>query len=291
MFKLVESSQAAFVDNSDQKSQSSGVADAYNYWRNIAQNYMNNLEKDTTDNSKFKKMDTLLSKIRSDLSNQKQSMQRLNFRVINLEQSIQSSQSYLEHIKNSIDSRVSKKGLYDRRLASYIHILARESPYINTNIARFFIYEKLVPWECTIDLYDPPFCSFQADNFKVDRVFIDEDEGEESDLLIEKQIPQTPNLSSSRVMSTSHASLSKSHIRNRLNSSDNRRDNSKRQYMWNCSICVEDPRIPLQSGKMINIDRKSWIEKIDEATNKLYPFIYRLDGIGCPKNPIGRTGM
>lgn len=137
---------------------------------------MNNLERDLTDHSKFKKIDTVLSKIRTDLISQRQSMQRLNFRVINLEQSIQSNQQYLEQIKNSMASKVSKKGLYDRRLASYIHILARESPYVNTNITRFFIYEKLVPWECTIDLYDPPFCSLPVDYFKVERIFIDEDE-------------------------------------------------------------------------------------------------------------------
>lgn len=79
-------------------------------------------------------------------------------------------------------------------------------------------------------------------------------------------------------------------IRSRLNSS--RTDVPKQnQYMWNCSITVEDPRLPLQAGKMINIDRTSWIEKINEANEKLYPFIYRLDGVGYPKNPIGRTGI
>ena len=45
----------------------------------------------------------------------------------------------------------------DRKKKNYIHILSRESPYIFTNIPRFFVYEKLVPWDCAYDLYDVRF--------------------------------------------------------------------------------------------------------------------------------------
>lgn len=93
-------------------------------------------------------------------------------------------------------------------------------------------------------------------------------------------------------MSQSQSSIRSrnTNIRSRLNSS--RTEMAKQnQYMWNCSVTVEDPRLHLQAGKMINIDRTSWIEKINEANDKLYPFIYSLDGIGYPKNPIGRTGI
>ena len=138
---------------------------AFNYWRNIAQKYSQGLERIKRDISKFNKIDATLNKVRQDLVTQKKSFQRLNAHVINLEQSIQSNSSYLEYIKNSLSNKVSKKGLVDRKLTSYIHILSRESPYLNTNVPRFFIYEKLVPWECTIDLYDPPFIELAADTF------------------------------------------------------------------------------------------------------------------------------
>ena len=55
-------------------------------------------------------------------------------------------------------------------------------------------------------------------------------------------------------------------------------------------ITVEDPRLPHLSGKMIDIDRKSWITKIDENSSNIYPFIYSFDGLGYPTNPMGRTG-
>ena len=101
------------------------------------------------------------------MSTQKKSIARLNDRVIGLEQAIQANQSYLEQIKNLLSHTDAKKGLIDRKLTNYIHILSRESPYLNTNIPRFFVSNKLVPWECYIELYDPPFISFPAEFFKV----------------------------------------------------------------------------------------------------------------------------
>ena len=139
----------------------------FNYWRNIAQKYSYELEKEQIEKKKHKKVDNTLNKVQSDLGTQKKSMQRLNARVINLEQSLQTSQSYLEQIKNLLTTKESKNGLADRKLSNYIHILSRESPYLNTNIPRFFIYEKLVSWDCQIDLYDPPFISLPAETFKV----------------------------------------------------------------------------------------------------------------------------
>jgi hypothetical protein len=126
----------------------------YNYWSNIAQKYSEDCEKEAKEKSNQKQLETNMNKVREDLGTQKKSLQRLNDRVISLEKALVSNQSYLEQIKNLLTQRVSKSGLVDRRKKNYVHILSRESPYIFTNIPRFFVYEKLVPWECSFDLYD-----------------------------------------------------------------------------------------------------------------------------------------
>jgi hypothetical protein len=147
----------------------------FNYWRNMAQKYSLEAEKEVKEKAKQKAFETNLNKVREDLGTQKKSLQRLNDRVISLEKSIVQNQSYLEQIKNLLTQKSSKSGLLDRKKNNYVHILSRESPYLSTNIPRFFVYEKQVPWECPFDFYDPPFLSLSAESFKIDRIFIDEE--------------------------------------------------------------------------------------------------------------------
>ncbi len=151
------------------------TSSVYNYWRNIAQMYAKDSEKEEREKEKQKFLEISLNKVREDLNSQKKSMQRLNDRVISLEKSILHNQSYLEVIKNLLTQKTSGSNLLNRKKTNYIHILSRESPYIYTNIARFFIYEKLVPWDCVYDVYDPPFISLPADFIKIDRIFVDDE--------------------------------------------------------------------------------------------------------------------
>lgn len=127
---------------------------SHNYWRNIAVTYSNSLAEDSKQSERDKKTESNFTKVREDLGTQKKSLQRLNDRVIQLERSMIQNQSYLEQIKNLISQKASKGGLSDKKKNNYIHILSRESPYVTTNISRFFVYEKLVPWEMNYELYD-----------------------------------------------------------------------------------------------------------------------------------------
>ena len=126
----------------------------HNYWRNIAVGYSNRLAEETKQNEREKKFETNFNKVREDLGSQKKSLQRLNDRVITLERSMIQNQSYLEQIKNLLTQKASKTGLSDKKKNNYIHILSRESPYVSTNVSRFFVYEKLVPWDMVYELYD-----------------------------------------------------------------------------------------------------------------------------------------
>jgi hypothetical protein len=126
----------------------------FNYWSSVAQKYSEECEKEDKQKSNQKQIETNMNKVREDLGTQKKTLQRLNDRVISLEKALNQNHSYLEQIKNLLTQRVSKSGLLDRKKRNFIHILSRESPYIFTNIPRFFVYEKLVHWECYFDLYD-----------------------------------------------------------------------------------------------------------------------------------------
>jgi hypothetical protein len=110
------------------------------YWRSVAQKYSADAEKESKEKAKQKQIETNMNKVREDLYSQKKSMQRLNDRVISLEKSLVLNQSYLEQIKNLLSQKVSKSGLLDRKKNNYVHILSRESPYANTNIPRFFVF-------------------------------------------------------------------------------------------------------------------------------------------------------
>lgn len=127
----------------------------YSYWTYVAQRYVHSVEQATTEKTRTKQIETNLNRLREELGTQKKSVQRLNDRVITMEKKVLLNQSYLEQIKNLLSQKVgAKNGLMDRKKKNYIHILSRESPYMSSNIFRFFVYEKLVPWECPYDLYD-----------------------------------------------------------------------------------------------------------------------------------------
>ena len=99
----------------------------------------------------------------------------------------------------------------------------------------------------------------------------------------------TPNLSRSNAFNLNETPRTrKNSQQSKVGLEPHKQNNT---FLWNCTITIEDSRFPNQSGKKITIDRKSWITKIDEQTSNIYPFIYSLDGIGYPKNPMGRTGV
>ncbi len=280
------------------------------YWRNIAQKYSADAEKDNKEKAKQKQMETSMNKVREDLSSQKKSMQRLNDRVISLEKSLVLNQSYLEQIKNLLTQKVSKSGLLDRKKNNYIHILSRESPYASTNIPRFFVYEKLVPWDQNYDLYDPPLIILSFEMFKVDRIFVDDDpnqkNNQETQITTSVQLPgppPPPTLLNQTIMSIRQSQTinndnqqqapASPQMKHESNNNLTRRSSMqslivKPIFLWNALTYIDNP---MQPGKKITIDRKSWISRIDEQTSQSFPLIYSLDSAGYPKNPMGRTGV
>ena len=254
------------------------------YWRNFAQSYSKDSEKEDKEKQKQKYLETSLNKVREDLTSQKKSLQRLNDRVISLEKAFIQSQSYLETIKNILTQKTSKSTLFERLKRNYVHILSRESPYISTSISRYYVYEKMVPWECAFELYDPPFLSQSHEILKVDKIFVDDEPNpklfeqsppikEPISAKIQFDLSLTPsadhNLQQTETIKSSGSQLSLSQAKPNV-------------FLWNAVMNIDMP-----DGKQMIIDRKSWMTKIDSQV----PLIYTLDSLGLPRNPMGRTGI
>lgn len=289
------------------------TVNTYSYWSYIAKNYASGVEQSNADKSRQKQVDTNLNRLREDLSTQKKSLQRLNDRVISMEKKIILNQSYLEQVKNLLSQKTSKSGLLDRKKKNYVHILSRESPYVCTNIVRFFVYEKLVPWDCPYDLYDPPVIVFAVESYTVDKIFIDDEVNQKlkeeiqpvyakqtsglppPPLLPEaiKAAPSEPKLTTTESQNATGTGVAAGSIPNtpRLERADSsKRDqssslqslNQKKEnvFVWNGVVTIDNPSQP---GKKIVIDRRSWITRINEQTSQLEPVTYCLDKIGYPK--------
>jgi hypothetical protein len=285
---------------------------------------MKDLQSEESIQKKEKKVEDNFKKVREDLGTQKKSLQRLNDRVISLERSTLHNQSYLEQIKNLLSHKASNVGFSGKKKS--IHILSRESPYINTSISRFFVYEKLVHWENIYELYDPPFIVLALKD--IDPIFIDQDINQKlteipivgtasqthiagtsspppmppqmpaphyhtvSDMLLKTPVsspPTSPRRLNDVERSQSRLNRAPSITSRQLGPPKTGQSTMHIQakFLWN-SICTIDN--PYQHGKKITIDRTSWISKSENEKMEKVPFIYPLDPIGYPRNPMGRTG-
>lgn len=68
--------------------------------------------------------------------------------------------------------------------------------------------------------------------------------------------------------------------RTRKSSQHSIQQSAQQKFSWNAVVFIENP---LQPGKKIMIDRKSWITKIDDKMQSVSVY-YGLDPLGYPKS-------
>ena len=115
-----------------QKKQEKRFMNVQHYWKNFAQSHEES-QKEESDKKNLKFIITSLNKIHEEINK------------------IEDSN---KHLTDLFTQKTIKSTLFDQQ-RNFIHILSRESPYITTNISRWFVDEKYVPWECSHDLCDP----------------------------------------------------------------------------------------------------------------------------------------
>ncbi|CAL1261896.1 unnamed protein product [Larinioides sclopetarius] len=123
----------------------------YNYWRQLAQEYMR--EKKEAENEKYivKKQMEIMMTITEDVDYQKKVMHQLKSRMKELDRMMNTSHVYLENIKH-LTEKIQERGLQSQ---ASIHVLARHTPYPGTRVQRYPVPDKYVPWEVMWTDYDP----------------------------------------------------------------------------------------------------------------------------------------
>ncbi|XP_052285259.1 transient receptor potential cation channel subfamily M member-like 2 isoform X2 [Dreissena polymorpha] len=133
----------------------------------------------------------------------------------------------------------------------FIHVVARQSPYPSTCIARFPVFDKYLHWETAYSVYDPKTYTLEKSKFPDhERDFVDED-------MIEIKKKVEGGLEDGAQM-TPVADFGPK---------------------WNTVVTY------MERDQRREIDRRSWIT----MDNK--PLRYVLDSLSLPQNPMGRTGL
>ncbi|WAQ99063.1 TMP2L-like protein, partial [Mya arenaria] len=221
------------------------------FWKKVAREYMTGEEAKLETKNQTNNMEDILLSLQEDLRRHRKGMKRLNDRMMEMENMMDSSRLYLEDIahkqeKNDMMGITNLKG-------RFIHVAARQSPYPSTTIARFPVFDKYVLWEVQYDIYDPKTFTLEKSKFgEKDIAFVDEDIYE-----ILKLKEQLKSEGSSQQLTIPEFNP-----------------------RWNTVTSQK-----IKGKQELDVDRRSWIY----VDNK--PLRYTLDQLNIPLNPMGRTGM
>ncbi|KAG8179377.1 hypothetical protein JTE90_012073 [Oedothorax gibbosus] len=123
----------------------------YNYWRQLAQEYITEKQEEENEKQIAKKQMEIMMTITEDVDYQKRVMHQLKSRMKELDRMMTYSHVYLENIKH-LTEKIQEEGLQSQ---TDIHVLARHTPYPMTKVQRYPVPDKYVPWEVMWPDYDP----------------------------------------------------------------------------------------------------------------------------------------
>ncbi|KAL5012140.1 hypothetical protein ScPMuIL_010691 [Solemya velum] len=125
----------------------------YCYWRKC----FNRMREDKEEDSERKiqmKIQESVSDLVSDMDNQKITNKLMADRMVRLESGLHSCLHLLEDVNHTlvnIDAKIMNKPCKQR----IIHVSSRQSPYPTSDIQRFPVFDKYVPWNIRYPSYDP----------------------------------------------------------------------------------------------------------------------------------------
>ncbi|XP_076098368.1 transient receptor potential cation channel subfamily M member-like 2 isoform X1 [Mytilus galloprovincialis] len=223
----------------------------YSYWGNFVKKLETEEEQLQAEDNRANKQSQMLDSIMSQFLQERKFDGKLVEQISNLEQNVTNCQMALEELRHMIE-KINPQ-LQPALVAekSFIHVLSRRSPYPETTVTRFPVFDKYVPWEIVYITYDPVVYSCPKDNYpEKTQPYVDQDFLQS---LIDSKAMSMQNVRESEIVSIMPA--------------------------WNASTTV------VIKGKKRNIDRKTYIKQ-DGVKVK-----YQLDTCNLPINPRGRTGL
>ncbi|KAL4230550.1 hypothetical protein ACF0H5_010931 [Mactra antiquata] len=223
------------------------------FWKKVAREYTATEEAKAENNSLASRQGDILISLQEDLRTHRKSMKRLNDRVMELERMMQSSRVYLEDIAHKLE-KSDVMGITNVK-GRFIHVAARQSPYPDTSLARFPVFDKYVPWEAPYDVYEPKTYTLSEDKFPESEI-----------IYVDVDMIMLIKLKEERLALGSDDDGGLSPL-------------PKFNPKWNAVTSYK------VKGEKREIDRRSWINIDDQ------PLRYKLDSLGIPLNPMGRTGL
>ncbi|KAK0055225.1 transient receptor potential cation channel subfamily M member-like 2, partial [Biomphalaria pfeifferi] len=237
----------------------------YNQWKT----YMNTLAKREAE-KEFNIMD-VVAQLEEENNRQKLMTRRLTDRLVDIEQNQNMIGFVLEGLLNTLQSLDPKAQAQKAQTqARPIHIASRQARYPGTDITRFPVLEKDVPWEVIFEQYDPVTYSKPTEEYPLDfQMWVDPNvllfQPEDHEYLVRFH----PEVESSTL----------------LGPTTNEDEQPVSTYVHFEPHYNAVQVVTLPNGKEGVIDRTSMI------TVNNQPLQYEIDLTGVPRNPMGRTGL
>ncbi|RWS12646.1 protein ced-11-like protein [Dinothrombium tinctorium] len=165
-----------FDDSAERKYNLRLSEEDYNFWRHLAREYSDKLDKLAEQSDINKKQWESIQAIAEEIEYEKKILRQLKGKTSELERMMNLSHVYLESIKHVASRKFESLETEYSFSAKFHHVLARQSPYPGTRVNRIPVPDKYVPWEVMWIDYDPVAYTKQKSDFnsKLEQ-FVDED--------------------------------------------------------------------------------------------------------------------
>ncbi|XP_076468214.1 transient receptor potential cation channel subfamily M member-like 2 [Babylonia areolata] len=227
----------------------------YNFWKECINHYIDEEQAEQVERDRAKTQSDFLVQLLEEMRQQHLLTQHLNDRIIQLESNMTNNCVLLEEMKHMIHRLDPATQKLHQESQKLIHTASRHSPYKDTLIRRFPVFDKYVPWEVSYDTYDPGIYTAAVTSFPEDiQICVDPDvielmdEQNKRQRLSPEELEQLPPL-------------------------------PEFKPLYNTVHCC------IINDVNVETDRTSWM------TVENQPMRYKLDSMNLPLNPMGRTGL
>ncbi|XP_061181423.1 transient receptor potential cation channel subfamily M member 1-like [Saccostrea echinata] len=227
----------------------------YSYWKICMKKLNEEEEQDEREAARLTEQSQRIEHLVTQSKLQREFNDKMTEQMSNLERQLIACSLALEQIAHKIDT-IDPQARPELETVTSLHIASRQSPYPNTKIQRFPVFDKYVNWEEPYPTYDPVLYTKPVDEYR-----------ESIQSLVDPDfIEIMQRMESSSQSQEERASLLSA--------------TGYQKPLWNLSATFV-----INETTNIEINRVSWITKDG------LPLRYELDSSNMPINPMGRTGM
>lgn len=227
----------------------------YSYWASFVRKLADDEDQEQADKKINKTQCQTLDSLKNQFAEQKEFNGRLVEQISSVEHNVTNCQLSLEQLQHIIETIYPHLQPDIVSNNKFLHVLSRQSPYPQTTVQRFPVFDKYVPWETPYGTYDPVVYTCPVENYS-----------EKKQQYVDKDFLKFITDSKLKTISLQNLRAVEAEI-------------GAVMPAWNASHKFN------VNGKQIITDRTSFIK--DNGV----PIKYKLDTCNLPLNPRGRTGV